>query len=62
MPKSEFSRSKKRGNKGGGGEGRSGDRVNRAWRGKRGKMREKGWEERGPKAQSKNSDFGTLLI
>ena len=25
-----------------------------------GKMREKGWEERGPKAHSKNSDFGTL--
>ena len=22
-------------------------------------MREKGWEERGPKAHSKNSDFGT---
>ena len=27
-----------------------------------GKMREKGWQERGPKAHSKNSDFGTLLI
>ena len=27
-----------------------------------GKMREKGWEERGPKAHSKNSDFGTPLI
>ena len=26
------------------------------------KMREKGWEERGPKAHSKNSDFGTPLI
>ena len=25
-----------------------------------GQMREKGWEERGPKARSKNSDFGTL--
>ena len=25
-------------------------------------MREEGWEERGPKAHSKNSDFGTLLI
>ena len=25
-------------------------------------MREKGWEERGPKAHSKNSDFGTPLI
>ena len=27
-----------------------------------GKMRKKGWEERGPKAQSKNSDFGTPMI
>ena len=25
-------------------------------------MREKGWEERGPKAHSKKSDFGTPLI
>ena len=25
-------------------------------------MREKGWEERGPKAPSKNSDFGTPMI
>ena len=25
-------------------------------------MREKGWEERGPKALPKNSDFGTPLI
>ena len=25
-------------------------------------MREKGWEERGPKAHPKNSDFGTPLI
>ena len=25
-------------------------------------MREKGWEERGPKAHSKNSDFGTPVI
>ena len=25
-------------------------------------MREKLWEERGPKAHSKNSDFGTPLI
>ena len=25
-------------------------------------MREKGWEERGPKAHSQNSDFGTPLI
>ena len=23
-------------------------------------MREKGWEARGPKAHSKNTDFGTL--
>ena len=28
----------------------------------KGKMREKRWEERGPKAHSKNSDFGTPLI
>ena len=27
-----------------------------------GKMREKGLEERGPKAHSKNSDFGTPMI
>ena len=27
-----------------------------------GKMREKGWEQRGPKANPKNSDFGTPLI
>ena len=27
-----------------------------------GGMREKGWEERGPKAHSKNSDFSTPLI
>ena len=27
-----------------------------------GKMRLKGWEERRPKAHSKNSDFGTPLI
>ena len=27
-----------------------------------GKMREKGWEERGLKVHSKNSDFGTPLI
>ena len=25
-----------------------------------GEMREKGWDERGPKAHSKNSDFSTL--
>ena len=25
-------------------------------------MRGKGWEERGPKAYSKNSDFGTPMI
>ena len=25
-------------------------------------MRETGWEERGPKAHPKNSDFGTLVI
>ena len=25
-------------------------------------MREKGWEERGEKADSKNSDFGTPMI
>ena len=25
-------------------------------------MREKGWEERGPKAHSKDSDFGTPMI
>ena len=37
--------------------------VNRARRGKRGeKLREKGWEERGPKVHSKNSDFGTPMI
>ena len=29
---------------------------------KGGKMREKGWEERGPKAASKNSDVDTPLI
>ena len=28
----------------------------------RGEMREKGWEEMGPKAHSKNSDFSTPLI
>ena len=27
-----------------------------------GRMREKWWEERGPKAHLKNSDFGTLMI
>ena len=27
-----------------------------------GKMRETGWEDRGPKADSKNSDFGTPLM
>ena len=27
-----------------------------------GRMREKGWEERGPKAHSKNSDLGTPII
>ena len=27
-----------------------------------GRMREKGWEERGPKAHSQNSDFGTAVI
>ena len=27
-----------------------------------GGMSEEGWEERGPKAHSKNSDFGTPLI
>ena len=25
-------------------------------------MKEKGWEESGPKAHSKNSDFGTHMI
>ena len=30
--------------------------------GRGGKNEEKGWEERGPKAHSKNSDFGTPLI
>ena len=29
---------------------------------KGGKVREKGWEERGPKAPSKNSEFGTPMI
>ena len=29
---------------------------------KRGRMREEGWEERGLKAHSKNSDFGTPMI
>ena len=41
--------------KGVGEEGRSG-------RGKRRQMREKGWEEGGPKAHSKNSDLGTPMI
>ena len=27
-----------------------------------GKMRGKGWEERGPNEHSKNSDFGTPMI
>ena len=36
VPKSDFSGSQKRGDKGGGEEGRSGGRVNRPWRGKRG--------------------------
>ena len=27
-----------------------------------GKRREKGWEERAPKAHSKNSDFGTPML
>ena len=27
-----------------------------------GKMRENGWEERGPKAHSRNSDLGTPMI
>ena len=27
-----------------------------------GRMRGKGWEERGPKAHSKNSDFGIPMI
>ena len=43
-----------KGDKGGGEEGRSGGRVNRAWRGE---MRKKGREEMGPKAHSKKSDF-----
>ena len=29
---------------------------------KGGRMRAKGWEERGPKPHSKNSDFSTPLI
>ena len=37
VPKSEFSGSQKRGDKGGGEEGRSGVTVNRTWRGREGK-------------------------
>ena len=60
--KSEFSGSQKRGDKG---EVRRGEVVGE-WTGtegeRGGKMREKGWGERGPKAHSKNSDFGTPMI
>ena len=47
------------GDKGGGEEGNRCRRGDRAWRGKMGgRMREKGGEKRGPKAHSKDSDFG----
>ena len=49
--------------KGGGEEGRGGWESEQGLKGKEGgKMRGKGWEERGPKRHSKNSDFGTPLI
>ena len=57
MPKSEFSASQKGRIKG---EVKRGKRVGKGTRpeGNRGgRMREKGWEERGPKAQLKNSDL-----
>ena len=49
VPTSEFSGSQKREDKGGGEEGRSGGRVNRAWRGERGenegkRVGENGWK------------------
>ena len=48
--------------KGGGEEGKRGRRGD-GLKGKEGRrMRDKGWEERGPKAHSKNSDFGTSMI
>ena len=47
VPKSEVSGSQNRGDKGGGEEGRSGGRVNRAWRGKRGEKRGEKGERKG---------------
>ena len=59
MLKSKFSGSRNTGDKGGGEE----ERSEQALKGKEGgKMREKGWEERAPKAPSKNTDFGIPMI
>ena len=43
--------------------GKWGRRWGHGLKGKEGgRMREKGWEEKGPKAHSKNSDFGNSMI
>ena len=59
VPKSEFSGSRKRGEV----RGEKWWESEQGLKGKGGvKTREKGWKERGPKAHSKNSEFGTPMI
>ena len=51
------------GEKGGGEDGEKWHESEQGLKGKEGgKMKGKGWEERGPKAYSKNSDLGCPLI
>ena len=58
VPKSEFFGSQKRGDKGGGEEGRSGGRVNRAWRGKRVEK----WGKRGGRKGARKGTRKTLIL
>ena len=61
VPKSEFLEVKQGDkSKGGGEEGKEGKRWARAWRGERGgeEWWKKGGRKGGPKAHSKNPDFG----
>ena len=58
-----FPEVKKGVNKVGGEVKKAGSERGQGLKGKEGRrMREKGWEERGPKANSRNSGFGTPMI
>ena len=57
-PKSDFSGSQKRGDEGGGEEGRSGARMHRAWRGKRGEK----WGKKGGRKGVRKHTRKTLIL